>query len=201
MNSRFLGDEIDHWKGSLILTLTEKRLISKVAVDPMVTDRQPWSQENLQAYGRLLHLGQNMICHADVTFSGRRRDYFAGIQHNRDLFLDPDTGISIDRQVHRKHIKVSEICNLLNGHVNHNRVLMIYQHSPRRPFHEQLAQIGDALLNYNQENRWYCIYEGRQVAMFFVSRNQKRIQRIQDCLRLYINDRERERVWGNGHIA
>jgi hypothetical protein len=201
MNTEFLGDEMDHWKGSLILILTKMKLIFNVAVDPMVTDHQPWSEVNLLTYRRLLHLGQvSMICHADTTFSGRRKDYFAGIQHAGDLFLDPDTGISTG-QASRRHITVPEICGLLNCHVNRKRVLMIYQHSARGDFHERLTQIGNMLLeNCNQRVR-YCVYQARRVAMFFISQNKKQIRAIQDYLCLYINDIEGGKVWGNGHIA
>jgi len=163
----------------------------------MVTNCQPWCEENLQTYERLLHLEQNMICHNGTPFLGRRQDYFAGIQHRGDLFLDPDTGISIGR-VSRKHITIQEICNLLN--VNHKRVLMIYQHSARGNFHELLTEIIDNCLRYDEGVLYYCVYEGGRVAMFFISRNRKRIQAIQNGLRLYINDQGR-RVWGNGHIA
>ena len=170
----------------------------------MVTNCQPWCEENLQTYERLLHLEQNMICHNGTPFLGRRQDYFAGIQHRGDLFLDPDTGISIGR-VSRKHITIQEICNLLN--VNHKRVLMIYQHSGRGNFHIRLTEIANNCLRYNGRYDkgvlYYCVYEGRRVAMFFISRCKKRIQAIQNeprLSRLYIND-QRRRVWGNGHIA
>lgn len=198
MNTKFLGDEIDHWKGSLILILTRLKLISNFAVDPMVTNCQRWSEENLQTYERLLYLERNMICHNGNPFLKGRQDYFAGIQHEGDLFLDPDTGISIGRRVLRKHITIPEICYLLN--VNRKRVLMIYQHSARGNFRELLKKIIDNRLKYDEGVLYYCVYEGGRVAMFFISQNRKRIQAIQNGLHLYINDQGR-RVWGNGHIA
>jgi hypothetical protein len=58
----------------------------------------------------------------------------------------------------------------------------------RGGFHRRLTRIKNRLLEYDQRVRYCCVYEGRRVAMFFISQNKKRIQAIQDSLRLYIND-------------
>jgi hypothetical protein len=54
VNSKFLGDALDHWKGSLLSILSSKELIKNVAVEPMITDVRPWLKQNLETYRRLL---------------------------------------------------------------------------------------------------------------------------------------------------
>ena len=56
MNSKFLGDEFDHWKGSIIQRLLSEGLLENFSVEPMITDVEPWDENTMSTYIRLLDL-------------------------------------------------------------------------------------------------------------------------------------------------
>lgn len=192
MNSEFLGDAFDHWKGSLIAILSNKLLIRNVAVEPMITDATPWSNENLETYRRLLKLGStSIICHGNATFSEGREEYFDELPQDGDVFLDPDTGIAMG-DAKRKHVKVLELRKLLG---KSNRVLMVYQHSARGSFHKRLLEIRDKVSN-GIPNVYCTVYECGRVAVLFISLDKTRIHEIQNTLQEYLRGTAESRVWG-----
>ena len=132
MNSKYLGDALDHWKGSLISALSQKKLIRNIVVEPMITDATAWLREDLNTYKRLLNLDSTRsICHGNSTFLGKRDKYFTKLLKVGDVFLDPDTGIATG-DASKVHIKISELGKLI---IDSDRVLMVYQHSAPR-FHK-----------------------------------------------------------------
>jgi hypothetical protein len=201
LNSKYLGDALDHWKGSLISLLVSKQLLQSVVVEPMITDSRPWSDDDFQTYKRLLGLKEtNQICHKESTFPGgsseEREDYFNKVPKNGDIFLDPDTGIftGIGRDSEpKKHIKVLELRKLLG---ESKRVVMVYQHSGRSNFDQWLHAIGSKL---TEDRTVHCfVYECKQVAMFFISLKRNRIDEIQAVLKEYLRGTAQLRVWGCG---
>ncbi|HYA40080.1 MAG TPA: hypothetical protein VEF34_02155, partial [Syntrophobacteraceae bacterium] len=60
MNSQFLGDALDHWKGSIISLLLSKQLTQNIVAEPMITDLQPWQREDIDTYGRLV--SRELLC-------------------------------------------------------------------------------------------------------------------------------------------
>jgi len=195
MNSEFLGDALDHWKGSIISILSDRQLLHNIAVEPMISDVNCWSKEDLQTYRRLLKLeSTNPICHELTTFIGNRDDYLGGVSRDGDVFIDPDTGIATGN-ASRKHIKVSELSSLLRNALKHDRVLMVYQHSARGSFHSRLDEVGHMVTN-GIPGVHYTVYECGRVAMFFISMNNERIQAIQAALIKYLNGTAENRIWG-----
>ncbi len=127
MNLAHLGDALDHWKGSLIKVIGGRNL----RIVPMITDRERWVQEHFETYARLLHRKSEDVLKKgkDDVFSSRTRSgYFCDLGED-DLFLDPDTGIAPDEKAHKKHIRPSEIADLLAE--SESRMLLIYQHASR----------------------------------------------------------------------
>jgi len=189
MNLEYLGDAFDHWKGSLI-SILRPRLICPLTVVPMATDAGNWTPEDWQAYRRLLHLGRaDIIC--ELPFAAMRDGYFEGVSRDRDIFLDPDTGIATGN-ARRKHVEIQELNGLLNG--SKNRLLMIYQHSARNNFHLRLVDIAGHVQE-NIQGSHFAVYECRQVAMFFISLDRKRIRDIGKALRAYLIGTANWRIW------
>lgn len=124
MNRKFLGDALDHWKGSLFQSLQAADLLQDFAVDPMATDARPWKPGDFTVFTRLLHVNPSQIVPHRATLRDRAK-YFAEISHHGDLFLDPDTGIATGR-VKLAHVSPSEIGDLLDARTN--RLLLVYQH-------------------------------------------------------------------------
>lgn len=176
MNIRHLGDAYDYWKGSVISILSSRNKIGpNLVVVPMLTD--PWEEEDLQTYGRLLNLNPANICHGREIFVNRRdprKDYFADIPNKCDLFLDPDTGISTADHPTKKHITIGEIQRLLDG----NRVLMVYQHSTHS--RDRFPKVRGMPRGVS-----YYPFKCGQVAMFFISLSKKRIKAIKKTLGYY----------------
>ena len=74
MNLAHLGDALDHWKGSLIELIGGKN----VRVVPMFTDDKPWTEQQIEAYARLLRIRPEAVLKRDGCFSGKTRtSYFA----------------------------------------------------------------------------------------------------------------------------
>lgn len=191
MNSEYLGDAFDHWKGSLISILLSKGLIRNVLVEPMITDAQPWDIADVETYKRLLSLGAGCtICHGGSTFSGNRESYFGGIPQHEDIFLDPDTGMGTDNAT-RKHVKVTEIERLIG---QSHRLVMVYQHSNRGDFTERLSALRTTVTDMRSEI--HCIvYQCGRVAMFFISRDKGRLDEIEKALREHLCGTAEWRVW------
>ncbi len=192
MNSKFLGDAFDHWKGSLISLLLTKGLIRNVVAEPMITDHvQSWTTEDIETYNRLLNLGRTCrISHGESTFSGKRTDYFNEVPQDGDVFLDPDIGIATDK-ASRKHIKIAEIRKLLD---QSNRIVMVYQHSGRGVFHQRLLTIKSKITE--GKSSVHCtVYQCGQVAMFFISLSESRIAEIKTALQEHLSGTAQRRVW------
>jgi hypothetical protein len=194
VNSKFLGDALDHWKGSLIQFLSDKKLIKDLVVEPMITDGRPWSKSDTETYRRLLRLEpSNQIFHSQSTFSGKRDEYFDLLPETTDLFLDPDTGIATG-SAGREHVKTSELRRLL---ANSDRVLMVYQHSARGSFHERLGEI-TGTVSRDIPNVYCSTYACGRVAVFFLSLNRVRIEGICKALKEHLRGTAESRISYNG---
>ena len=112
MNRAHLGDALDHWKGSVIELIGDKKL----QVVPLLTDPDRWTQENLETYARLLRRKPEDVLKSgkgDLFSSSTRHRYFCDLGEH-DLFLDSDTGIAPDEKAQKQHVRPSEIAGLIS---------------------------------------------------------------------------------------
>jgi len=87
---------------------------------------------------------------------------------------------------------IPELRELLE--VSRRRVLMVYQHSARgQVFREWLDAITDRVLGEIPDAHT-AVYEGGQVAMFFISLDERRIQAIGRRLGRYLRGKAEGRV-------
>lgn len=181
MKTKHLGDAFDHWKGSIIQRLESRNLLKDIAVIPMLTDSS-WDnqKEKISAYSHLLNLKANKVLQTG-KFGGdkhKRERYFEDIGHAGDLFLDPDTGVSISSSTNNAgHITISEIEKLLG----HDRVILVYQHRGREKFLLQRI-VGE--IRHQIERLNSVTYDCGDVAMLFFSYDRDRIEKIKN----YIED-------------
>lgn len=91
---QFLGDALDHWKGSIFSRLRKAGLLEDFSVDPMLTDSEDWNTADFRLYADLLQVSIDQILRHKIDLKEDRSKYFAKIEHSGDLFLDPDTGIA-----------------------------------------------------------------------------------------------------------
>jgi hypothetical protein len=174
VNLRYLGDALDHWKGSMFEHLQRADLLYDFAVDAMMTDCEVWQPEGRQLYANLLRVEQSQIVEHERLLTLERSAYFREIQHRGKLFLDPDTGIATGRH-NSKHIRPTEVHDLLDEQPD--RILAVYQHIRGRRTHERVEEVVEALEQSGQPPSC-CSYESGTVAMLFLSRNTGRVDDV-----------------------
>ena len=168
MNLQFLGDALDHWKGSLFESLRKAQALRDFAADPMASDLKSWRPEDFKLFARLLRITPAQVIRHRVTLEERVK-YFGELSHRGDLFLDPDTGVAT-RGVKGKarcYIMASEVGQLLDGSAN--RLLVIYQHVRGQPVASRVDEVLDTL-RHEIGGFSCCSYESGTVAMLFLAR-------------------------------
>ena len=196
MNMQFLGDALDHWKGSIFSRLQKAGLLEDFSVDPMLTDAEDWNTADFRLYADLLQVSIDQILRHKTDLKEDRKKYFAEIEHSGDLFLDPDTGIaSKGGSPIRNYIKIHEVHRLLD--YNPSRMVCIYQHIRAMKTSERIDSLVSALKEV-KANLYCCSYESPSVAMLFLSRDQKRIKRIYQYFTDYLGRHAstKVRIWG-----
>jgi hypothetical protein len=122
LNLAFLGDALDHWKGSLFESLQQNSIVKGFAVDPMARDLPEWKPDDFALFAKLLRVDRSQIVSHHRPLSDRG-GYFGELEHRGDLFLDPDTGIATGRPS-LNYVSPMEIANLLEPA---DRLLVVYQ--------------------------------------------------------------------------
>jgi hypothetical protein len=186
MNLVHLGDALDHWKGSLIELIGGKN----VHVVPMFTDDKPWTEQQIEAYARLLCIRPEDVLKRDGRFSGKTRtSYFCDLGEH-DLFLDPDTGIAPDdKNAKEEHIRTSEIAGLLS--VAPSRMLLIYQHASRSK--NGLKKKLNLLSKYLPGCGMFA-YDSGSVSMVVIGRDRDRVQQALVRLKCWLGPTVSKRV-------
>ncbi len=130
MQLTFLGDALDHWKGSLFESLQREGVLRQFAVEPMASELERWTPEDFALYAKLLRLLPEQVIRHTVSLGADRWAYFEEIrrQHSGDLFVDPDTGVATGSVKERqRYIMPKEIADLLRD--AQDRLLVIYHMS------------------------------------------------------------------------
>ena len=170
MNLAFLGDALDHWKGSLFESLHKSGVLRNFAVDPVASDWAAWQPEDVSLFALLLRVDESKIVRHKVGLSNRKH-YFDEIEHTGDLFLDPDTGIATGKVKRiNQHVKPLEIERLLRGS---ERLLAVYQHVRAPSVSTRVDAVCRTLYGTIDCCHWSS-YESGTVAMLSLSRSHHR---------------------------
>jgi len=192
MQLKFLGDAFDYWKGDLFCRLQREGILVDFRVDPMLTDPENWRTSDSRIYADLLQITEAQILRHKRKLREDRAQYFAEITHTGDLFLDPDTGISLGYVRHlEKYIRVEEVCRLLSE--KSPRILCIYQHIGREKTTDRLSKLITALRE-SGKRIYCCSYETPNVAMLFTSQEQNRIEQVNECFKNHLGRHSDRRV-------
>jgi hypothetical protein len=179
MNINHLGDAFDFWKGSFMRTLGNN--LNNIKVLPMFTDvPDTWNEARLGLYAQLLGVNVQDILRPAVRFTmNTRGNYFQNLDDNSDLFVDPDTGIEPPGGGDYRHIRLSEIAQLLPNDTN--RVVLIYQHSFHK--HNWTDACLQRIIQYKELNGCYTFaYWAGSVSMVFIARDQQRLTNMYNAL-------------------
>lgn len=176
MNLQYLGDALDHWKGSLLERLQRANLLNGLLADPMASDACEWAPDDWDLFRKLLRLAPEQLLKHRFSLVTQRLDYFREIKHSSDLFLDPDTGIATGRVGRAsRYVRPAELKDLLYS--NPSRVVAVYQHVRAIPTARRLEQV-ISVLRAEAASFSCCSYESATVAMLFFSKNPARVGAI-----------------------
>lgn len=175
MNLAFLGDALDHWKGSLFESMRNAEIVQDLAIEPMASDLNAWTKSDFLLFAQLLRVQPKQILRHSKTLADREA-YFAEIIHRGDLFVDPDTGVATGpvRQ-HKQYITPREVGHLLDA--ESGRLLAIYQHVRGQRVALRVDTVLDAICRVIGVFSWSS-YESGTVAMLFLSRSESRAAKI-----------------------
>jgi hypothetical protein len=188
----FLGDALDHWKGSLFESLQQDRIVDRLAVDPMASDPSSWRDEDFQLFARLLRVGPHQVIQHQASLVQRRR-YFEEITHEGDLFLDPDTGVATGRVARpEQYVMPSEMTGLLHAA---SRMVVVYQQVRAQRVRARVDAVLSALAATTGRAGW-CSYESGTVALLFLSRTAARTSMVADHFRAMLGRHAEGRIRG-----
>lgn len=193
MNLTFLGDSLDHWKGSLFSLLSEAKLISELTIDLMATDIEQWKEDDFESFSKLLGVSPAQIFKHKHRLDRERKLYFSELGSvPGDLFLDPDTGIATsDAREQSKYLFPDELHGLLKHH--NGRVVSVYQYVSRQRTRDRIRKVIEVVAN-TDIHFGCCTYESPSVAMLFFSSNTERIRCIEDFFHSLLGRHTEKRV-------
>lgn len=190
MNLEFLGDALDHWKGSLFESLKRSDILRDFAVDPMAIDWRSWQPESVLAFTRLLRIDESQLILHKAEIANRER-YFGEITHFGDLFLDPDTGVATGKvKEASQYVRPKEIKGLLG---NADRLVVVYQHVRAMSVAKRVDDVCLAIRKEVTGLHW-CSYESSTVAMIFLSLSAARISAVAECFRAFLGSASARRI-------
>lgn len=190
MNSSFLGDALDHWKGALFSYLLQEKALNDLAADPMLTDPEGWGPGDFRLYARLLNLPEDRVLAHSRSLRDRNA-YFGEIAHAGDIFLDPDVGIATHR-VRRpeQYVEVVDVIRLLFSGLN--RMVVVYQHVRGKTVTDRV----DRVVSKFPDSLFWVSYESGTVAMLFISLAPWRTDRVAGSLRNLLGRHAERRIRG-----
>ncbi|MGD1021021.1 MAG: hypothetical protein ABSA12_17075 [Verrucomicrobiia bacterium] len=175
MNRKYLGDALDHWKGSLFECLQASSVLRDFAVDPMATDLPDWQPQDFSLLAKLLRVNPNQIIQHEHGLRERSK-YFGELSHAGDLFLDPDTGIATGSVTNlAQYVRPKEIGDLIAKSAG--RLVAVYQHVRAQRVNVRVNAVLAALSAQASLSGW-CSYESGTVAMLFLARDLQRVDAV-----------------------
>lgn len=200
MNLQYLGDALDHWKGSVFEILQRERVLIDFLVDPMASDLQAWKSVDSMLFARLLRIEQRQLVSHSHNLCQDRARYFAEIPSSGDLFLDPDTGVKTGSvKQPEQYVLPSELFEVMGK--ENERVVTVYQHVRAKKTRKRVEEVLAILRK--TDSQFFCTsYESGTVAFLFFSRNRNRIGEVRDCFREFLGAHADNRIgYWNGHAA
>jgi len=179
MNLQFLGDALDHWKGSVFEILQKSGQLVNFRVDAMASDAEDWGPSDWNLFSSLLRVRPDQIIPHRNSLKGSRANYFQEISESCDLFLDPDTGVQTGAVNNPwQYLRPIELVALLDKNPKH--VVAVYQHVRAQATRVRVQQVLTSIKIINQG--FFCTsYESGTVALLFISFDRSRVKSINNC--------------------
>jgi hypothetical protein len=198
MNLRYLGDALDHWKGSLFEHLQNAKLFRDLAVDAMSSDAEDWQATDWQLFAKLLRVKDAQVVQHTRSLAVDRSGYFQEIAHRGDLFLDPDTGIATSKVGNAsQYLFAAELHGLLGREPE--RIVAVYQHIRAQKTRDRLQNVITSL-KLPESPFSCCSYESGTVAMLFLSRSENRVDGIYQDFESLLGSHAARRIYRWRHL-
>lgn len=196
MNLKYLGDALDHWKGSAFEALQRTHLLHDFRVDAMASDSEEWEKQDHGLYAKLLRIDKHqLVTHRD-TLSGNRNKYFKEIPVDGDLFLDPDTGFKTGSvKSLQQYLTPAEFLDMLKR----DRIIAVYQHVRAKHTRDRVEEVLWVLRD--KGSGFFCTsYESGTVALLFFGLHATRVEAIRDYFQALLGKHADKRVgYWNGN--
>lgn len=192
MNLQYLGDALDHWKGSVFEGLQQDKQLIDFRVDAMVSDSDKWATGDWSLFASLLRITPSQIVRHKANLNKTRDDYFAEVPRNGDLFLDPDTGIMTGSVKDLcQYLKPCELIRLLEA--DQRRMLVVYQHVRAQRTRDRIEQVLSTVRAVRKV--FYCAsYESGTVAMLFFTLDKSRVTSLERYYRAFLGNHADRRI-------
>lgn len=192
MNLKYLGDALDHWKGSVFEKLQDVGLLQRFAVDAMASDADSWKPADWSLFSSLLRVKSAQIIRHNASLDGDRHAYFGEVVSTGDLFLDPDIGIQTGTvKDKRQYLKPSELFQVLE--TDRGRLVVVYQHVRAQRTRDRVEQVLVTLRAVR--GTFSCTsYESSTVAMLFFSLTRSRIKSVGDYFEQFLGSHAARRI-------
>lgn len=178
MNLRYLGDALDHWKGSVFEMLQGAGLLKGLQVDAMASDKERWEAADTELYARLLRVGPTKLVQHSRCLLEDRGQYFKELPANGDIFLDPDTGIQTGAVRNPEHYLLpKELYETMKQ--NKERLVVVYQHVRAQQTRQRVENVL-TFLRHQQVAHSCTSYESGTVALLFFGTEFRRVKKIRD---------------------
>jgi hypothetical protein len=99
------------------------------------------------------------------------------------VFLDPDNGFEPERKYNEKHVRYSEILDVLNK-ISTNSVVSVFQHFRRIKFTKDFTRIRERLLEANSSVKITAIY-WHQLMFVLISKSKQTIKQVRKLNKNY----------------
>jgi len=193
MNLQFLGDALDHWKGSVFEALQQSHLLCDFRVDAMASDSEAWRKQDYRLYARLLRVGQHQLVAHENVLSGNRSHYFEEISVDGDLFLDPDTGFKTGRvKKPPQYLTPAEFLFLLER--DKDRIVAVYQHVRAIRTRDRVEKVLQVLRRYAGYNFSCTSYESGTAALLFFGLDRRRVEAIREHFHGLLDEHADKRI-------
>ncbi len=192
MNLRYLGDALDHWKGSVFEMLQEEGLVKGLQVDAMCSDKEPWKTDDVELYARLLRIKRAQLMQHRHDLCKDRSKYFSEVSITGDIFLDPDTGIKTGDVRHLEHyLTPNEFFDVMKQ--DKERLVIVYQHVRAQRTRQRVENVL-AILNQRHVAFTCASYESGTVALLFFGAESRRVKRVHDYFANFLGTHAASRI-------
>jgi hypothetical protein len=192
VNLQFLGDALDHWKGSVFEQLQQAGQLKNFMVDAMASDSANWQPEDWSLFAKLLRVTPVQIIDHKESLNGIRDNYFREVPRSGDIFLDPDTGIQTGKvEEPRQYLKPVELAELLG--TDKCRLVAVYQHVRAQRTKDRVAKVLVAVRGLRSDS--HCLsYESGTVAMLFFSLDRSRVISLMEFFNKFLGSHTKRRI-------